>query len=391
MTAYFVANVQITDHARFREYQKGILQTIKPFNGWILAAHSGKQLEGTLSTNQNVIIRFPTTEHVLDWWNSTQYKEIVPIRIESTEDKTLAYTLPGLDGDARVCALERFAKRYTQVLGHRMAYVDVGEGDPIVFLHGNPTSSYLWRNVIPHLSGLARCIAPDLIGMGDSEKLQGSGPDRYRFVEHRRYLDTLLAQLNVTDNVTFVVHDWGSALGFDWANRHRDAVKGIAYMEALVCPLLWEHWPRAVTPAFQAFRSARGEKLILEQNAFVDSILPSSIIRKLGDAEKNAYGRPFLSPGEDRRPTLTWPRQIPIDGEPKDVVDIVQAYAEWLVGSEVPKLFINADPGAILRGKQREFCRSWPNQQEVTVKGIHFIQEDSPNEIGQAISNWYQS
>lgn len=391
MTAYFIANVQVTNRDNFREYQKGILRTIKPFGGWILAADAGGALEGELNTNQNVIIRFPTTKHVRNWWNSAEYKEIVPIRMEYTEAGALAYSLPGLDGDVDIDSLERYPKCYAQVLGKRMAYVDVGEGSPIVFLHGNPTSSYLWRNVIPHLSGQARCIAPDLIGMGDSEKLDSCGPDSYRFVEHRRYLDDLLKTLGVTENVTFVVHDWGSALGFDWANRHRDSVKGVAYMEALVCPVTWEQWPRAVAPTFKALRSPEGDEMILGKNAFVAQILPMSIMRKLGDAEKNAYGRPFLAPGEERRPTLTWPREIPIDGEPADVVEIVQAYADWLSSSELPKLFINAEPGAILRGDQREFCRRWPNQTEVSVKGIHFIQEDSPDEIGRAVSDWYRT
>ena len=253
--------------------------------------------------------------------------------------------------------------------------MDAGVGDPIVFLQGNPTSSYLWRNVIPHLTDQGRCIAPDLIGMGDSEKLDDSASGSYRFVEHRRYLDALLEQLGVTDRVMFVVHDWGSALGFDWANRHCDVVKGIVYMEALVRPVTWEHWPRAITPMFQAFRSPRGDEMILDDNAFVDQVLPMSIMRKMGVAEKNAYAHPYLAAGEDRRPTLTWPREIPINGEPADVVEIVQAYADWLETSELPKLLINAEPGAILRGEQLEFCRRWPNQQKVTVKGIHFIQE----------------
>ena len=212
--------------------------------------------------------------------------------------------------------------------------------------------------------------------------------DSYRFVEHRRYVDALLDQIGVTHNVTLVIHDWGSALGFDWANRHRDSVKGIAYMEAIVMPVSWEQWPTAVTPVFQAFRSPKGEQMVLENNFFVEKMLPQSVMRKMGDAEKNAYGRPFLAPGEDRRPTLTWPRELPIAGEPKDVVEIVQAYGDWLKTSDVPKLFINAEPGAILRGDQREFCRSWPNQREVTVRGLHFVQEDSPDEIGHAIAEW---
>ncbi len=390
MSAYVVAHVQVTDRGAFAAYKNGILRTMKPFKGWILAADPGTRLEGELLTNHNVILRFPTTEHVLGWWNSGAYKEIIPIRLANTDRAAVAYTMPGLDGDVDVSGLERYPKRYQKVLGTRMAYLDTGdrEGDPIVFLHGNPTSWYLWRNVIPHLEDAGRCIAPDLIGMGDSEKLDDSGPDRYGFVEHRRYLDALLDTLGVNRNVTFVVHDWGSALGFDWANRHRDAVKGIAYMEAIVCPFSWAQFPKAVTPVFQAFRSPQGEEMVLENNVFVEQVLPASILRKLGDAEKNAYRRPFLAPGEDRRPTLTWPRELPIDGEPKDVVEIVQAYADWLKTSDLPKLFINGEPGAILRGDQREFCRSWPNQQEVTVKGIHFIQEDSQDEIGPAIRTW---
>lgn len=282
----------------------------------------------------------------------------------------------------------RYPKQYREVLGARMAYVEVGSGDPIVFLHGNPTSSYLWRNVIPHCERLGRCIAPDLIGMGDSAKLAPSGPDRYRFVEHRRYLDALLESLDVRERVTLVIHDWGSALGFDWANRHRAAVRGIAYMEGIVMPVTWADWPKAATAVFQGFRSPAGEKMVLEQNVFIEQVLPTSILRKLSDAEMDEYRRPFREPGEGRRPTLTWPRQIPIEGEPAEMVEIVRAYGEWLRASQVPKLFINADPGAILRGAPREFCRGWPNQTEVTVKGIHFIQEDSPDEIGAAVAAW---
>lgn len=283
---------------------------------------------------------------------------------------------------------ERYEKKFREVLGARMAYVEVGSGDPIVFLHGNPTSSYLWRNVMPHCERLGRCIAPDLIGMGDSAKLSPSGPDRYRFVEHRRYLDALLEALDVRQRVTLVIHDWGSALGFDWANRHRDAVRGIAYMEGIVAPVTWADWPKAATAVFQGFRSPAGEQMVLEQNVFIEQVLPGSILRKLGEDEMAVYRRPFREPGEDRRPTLTWPRQIPIDGEPAEMVEIVRSYGDWLRTSPVPKLFINADPGAILRGAPRDFCRSWPNQTEVTVKGIHFIQEDSPDEIGAAVAQW---
>jgi haloalkane dehalogenase len=283
---------------------------------------------------------------------------------------------------------ERHAKKSVSVRGKRMAYVEVGEGDPIVFLHGNPTSSYLWRNVIPYLAARGRCIAPDLIGMGDSEKLDDSGPGRYRFVEHREYLDGLLAALGITDRVLLVVHDWGSALGFDWANRHRTAVRGIAYMEAIVKPLTWDEWPPPVKPVFQALRSPAGEKMILEQNVFVEQILPGAVLRALTDAEMAVYRRPFAVSGEGRRPTLSWPREIPVDGQPADVVEIVRSYGEWLSTAAVPKLFVDAEPGAILRGAARELCRSWPHQAEVRVNGVHFVQEDSPDEIGRAIAEW---
>ena len=279
-------------------------------------------------------------------------------------------------------------KKFVRVLNRNMAYVEAGEGDPIVLLHGNPTSSYLWRGITPHLTGLGRCIAPDLIGMGDSDKLDDSGPQSYRFVEHRQYLDAFLETVGVNSNVTFVVHDWGSALGFDWANRNRHAVKGLAYMEAIVQPLTWLQWPEAALKVFQGFRSDNGESMVLAHNVFVERVLPGSIKRKLTDEEMTEYRRPFLEAGESRRPTLTWPREIPIEGEPQDVTEIVRDYASWLREAAVPKLFVNADPGAILVGEQREFCRTWPNQTEVTVSGIHFIQEDAPDEIGQAIANW---
>jgi haloalkane dehalogenase len=289
-----------------------------------------------------------------------------------------------------ISAEERYEKKRAKVKGKGMAYVETGEGDPIVFLHGNPTSSYLWRNIIPHAEGLGRCIAPDLIGMGDSEKLDPSGLGSYRFVEHREYLDSLLVELGVTERVTFVIHDWGSALGFDWANRHREAVKGLCYMEAIVRPLEWSQWPEAARRIFEGLRSPAGEQMILENNVFVERILPGSVLRGLTEEEMAVYRRPYSEPGEGRRPTLTWPREIPISGEPADVVQIARSYAEWLSGSDVPKLFVNADPGAILTEEQREFCRGWPSQTEVTVRGNHFVQEDSPDEIGEAIAGWYR-
>jgi len=281
-------------------------------------------------------------------------------------------------------------KQTVTVHGRSMAYVDCGSGDPILFLHGNPTSSFLWRHIMPHLEAAGRCIAPDLIGMGASEKLDDSGPQRYRLVEHRYFLDGLLDALDIGDRVTLVVHDWGSALGFDWANRHRERVLGIAYMEAIVRPMTWDEWPEAIRKLFQGFRSEAGDSLVLDKNVFVERVLPGSVLRGLSEAEMAVYRRPFAQAGEDRRPTLTWPRQIPLGGEPADVVAIVKAYADWLkTSANLPKLFINAEPGAILTGAQREFCRRWPNQTEVTVAGSHFIQEDSPDEIGQALASWY--
>ncbi|HKF74541.1 MAG TPA: haloalkane dehalogenase [Candidatus Dormibacteraeota bacterium] len=290
--------------------------------------------------------------------------------------------------ESAIAAADPYPRKRVKVLDSEMAYVDTGTGDPVVFLHGNPTSSYLWRNVIPHLSPLGRCIVPDLLGMGDSDPLPDSGPGRYRFVDHRRQLDGLLETLGIRERVTLVCHDWGSALAFDWANRHRGAVSGVAYMEALVRPVTWDEWPEAGRRIFQGFRSEAGEQMILERNLFVEAVLPGSMLRKLADEEMAEYRRPFSEPGERRRPTLTWPREIPIDGEPADVAEIVRDYGRWLGESPVPKLFVNADPGAILTGALRDFCRAWPNQEEVTVRGGHFLQEDSPDEIGRAIAAW---
>ncbi|MFP3947399.1 MAG: haloalkane dehalogenase [Longimicrobiales bacterium] len=285
-----------------------------------------------------------------------------------------------------ISAEDPYERHRMEVLDSHMAYVDVGEGDPIVLLHGNPTSSYLWRNILPHLEELGRCLAPDLIGMGDSGE---SGNGRYRFVDHRRYLGAWMGAVGATTDVTFVIHDWGSALGFDWSRHHPDAVKGIAYMEAIVRPLTWGEWPEAARSIFQAMRTEAGEEIVLEKNIFVERILPSSVLRDLTEEEMTVYRSPYLEPGESRRPTLTWPRELPIDGEPEDMVKIVGSYAEWMSGSDVPKLFVSADPGTILTGAQREFVRSWPNQTEVTVPGLHFIQEDSPHEIGEAIAEWH--
>jgi haloalkane dehalogenase len=278
-----------------------------------------------------------------------------------------------------------------QVLGKTIAYREMGDGDPIVLLHGNPTSSYLWRDVMPALAPLGRVIAPDLIGHGDSDKLPASdGDDRYSFATSYRYLDGLLKALGITEKVTLVIHDWGSALGFHWAQKHPDAVRGIAYMEAVVMPLpTWDDWPEKARGIFQGFRSPKGEDLILNRNLFIEAVLPSSIMRPLTDEEMATYRAPFAD-APDRQVMLDWPREIPIAGEPPHMVALVQSYADWLAQSTIPKLFINADPGSILVGAQRDFCRTWPNQTEVTVKGLHFVQEDSGADIGRAVALWLQ-
>ena len=284
-----------------------------------------------------------------------------------------------------------YKKKFVTVKNKKIAYIDEGSGDPIVLLHGNPTSSFLWRNVIPELMGSGRVIVPDLIGQGDSEKLPASeGPGRYGLEVAYSYVDGLLESIGANENVTLVIHDWGSGVGFLWTMRHPVAVKGVAYMEGIVKPVSWSDWPASAVGIFKGFRSDKGEDLILNRNMFIEGVLPSSVIRPLSDAEMDAYRAPHLET-DDRQPLLNWPRQIPIEGEPKDVVALVNQYGAFMAASDIPKLFINADPGSILVGPQREFCRSWPNQQEVTVKGLHFIQEDSPVEIGQAVANWLKT
>lgn len=278
--------------------------------------------------------------------------------------------------------------RYREINGSQMAYIDEGEGDAIVFAHGNPTSSYLWRNVMPHLEGLGRLVAADMIGMGASDKLHPSGPDRYNYAEQRDYLFALWDALDLGDNVTLVLHDWGSALGFDWANQHRDRVQGIAFMECIVTPITWSEFPADARPIFEGFRSPQGEAMVLEQNLFIEGVLPGGMERKLSDEEMDHYRQPFVDPGESRRPTLSWPRNIPIDGEPADVVSVINDYSSWLAESDVPKLFINAEPGMIIPGRPLDVIRSWPNLTETTVRGVHFVQEDSPDEVGAAVAQF---
>ena len=281
-----------------------------------------------------------------------------------------------------------YSKRRIRVRGLDMAYIEAGVGDPIVFLHGNPSSSYEWRNVIPYLARLGRCVAPDLIGMGDSAKLPGSGPGSYRFVEHRAYLDAFLDAMEVCDRVTLVLRDWGTALGFDWAHRYPDAVLGIAYMEAFVAPVgSWSEWPEPAIAPFQALRSGAGEHMVLDQNVVIEELLPHEVLRALSETEMAEYRRPYLQPGESRRPTLTWPREVPVGGEPADVAQVILDYADWLANSPVPKLFIEAFPGAMFPS-HRDIARSWPIQKHVTVTGGHLVPEDAPQDIAAALASW---
>lgn len=276
---------------------------------------------------------------------------------------------------------------YRDINGTRMAYIDEGHGDAIVFQHGNPSSSYLWRNVMPHVEGLGRLVACDLIGMGASDKLDQSGHASYHYHENRDYLFALWDSLDLGDRVTLVLHDWGGALGFDWANHHRDRVAGIVHMETVSVPMEWDDFPDEVAEMFRGFRSPQGEAMVLKDNVFIETVLPSIVMRSLSEEEMDHYRRPFSAPGEDRRPTLSWPRDVPIAGEPADVVKIVEDFGGWLAESEIPKLFVRADPG-VVQSKKRilDIVRSWPNQTEITVPGSHFLQEDSADEIGKAIA-----
>jgi len=279
-------------------------------------------------------------------------------------------------------------KKYKEILGKRMAYLDSGAGQSIVFLHGNPASSFLWRNITPYVEDIGRIVVPDLIGMGDSEKLEGTDNPDYQYHGQYKYLSTLLDELDLGEEINLVIHDWGSAMGFQYARENADKIKSITFMEAIVMPLTWNQWPENARNIFQLMRSDAGEEIVLEKNVFVERILLNDSANGFSDEEKAEYIRPFINAGEDRRPTLTWPRQIPIDGSPEAVINEVIKNGEFHKNSDIPKLFINADPGSILIGEQREFVRTWNNLEEITVKGNHFIQEHSPNEIGKALSEF---
>lgn len=284
----------------------------------------------------------------------------------------------------------KYEKKFETVLGKKMAYIEHGNGEPIVFLHGNPTSIYLWRNIIPHLEGKGRLIAIDMIGMGDSEKIDDSNADSYSLAENTKYTAALLEALHVTENVTLVLHDWGSGVGFNWANQNQEKVKAIAFMEAIPTTFpTWDDFNPDLHAPIKMLRSSEGDKLALEDNFFIETLLPSAILRDLTEFEHAQYRKPFMQKGESRRATLAGPRQLPIAGEPKETVQLIDNYASYLSKSyDIPKLFINAEPGAFLTGYARNFVRTLPNLKEVTVAGHHFIQEDSPKEIGQALLEW---
>ena len=285
----------------------------------------------------------------------------------------------------------KYTKKYKDIKNSKMAFIDEGSGDTFLFLHGNPTSSFLWRNIAPHVEDIGRIVIPDLIGMGDSDKLEGVDNPGYKYHGQYSYLTALMDELDLGDNIHLIIHDWGSAMGFQFARENQERIKSITYMEAIVMPLTWDQWPDPATKIFGLFRSEAGEELVLEKNFFVERILLADSSTGYTEEEKSEYIRPFINPGEDRRPTLTWPRQIPLDGEPSEVVEEVRLNAEFHKESDIPKLFINADPGSILIGDQREFARSWKNQTEITVSGNHFIQEDSSEEIGAALRNFVVS
>jgi len=277
--------------------------------------------------------------------------------------------------------------KYREIKGRYMAYIDEGEGDAILFQHGQPTSSYVWRNVMPHLKGMGRLIACDLIGMGGSDKLDSSlGADRYSLESHKNYLFELWDQLDLGDRVLLVLDDWGAVLGLDWARQNSHRVRGIVHMEALAAPLNWSDLPEYAHPLFKALRSPEGERMVLEENIFLEKILPQAVLRQLTEEELNSYRQPFQNDGEDRRAMLSWPRSLPIDGEPADVANIVIENGNWLAQSHIPKLFINGEPGTLTRGRLREIIQHWPNQTEITVQGRKLLQEDSPDEIGMAIA-----
>lgn len=287
-----------------------------------------------------------------------------------------------------------YFKKKIKALDCNLAYVDTGTDnvshpdETVIFFHGNITSSYMWRNIIPYIEPRARCIAIDNIGQGDSDKLAQSGPNAYRLAQHQDYLNAALGQLDVGDKVTLVMHDWGAQLGLTWGNANRDRLKAIAYFQGVMGDFKWDFWPEAVADLMRKFRGPEGEKLVLEDNFFVEKILPAMVKRSLPQEVWNEYRRPYRTPGEDRRPTLTWPREIPIEGDPADVLAVCERNNTWLKQSSLPKLLIHTNPPTVLMAHILDEVRTFPNQEEVTISGLHYVHEDHPHEIGEAIAEW---
>ncbi len=279
-----------------------------------------------------------------------------------------------------------YKTKFVTVYGSKMAYVEAGQGDPILFLHGNPTSKYLWRNIMPWLENQGRVIAPDLIGMGESDK-----PDiDYRYHDQYKYLLGFIDALELT-NITLVLHDWGSGLGFNFAAQNPDRIKAIAFMEALVQPRTWEDFPPDFRRAFKLMRAPGiGWLMISVANGFIKQMLPQAIVRELSETEKAVYAGPFPTIGS-RKPLLQFPRDVPIDGQPADVHSIISNYSQWLQQTEIPKLFFYASPGAIIDAEVADWVKqSFPNLTSYDMgAGIHFVQEDNPHFIGEKLAEWH--
>jgi len=276
--------------------------------------------------------------------------------------------------------------KFLEVLDSKIHYLDQGEGTPFLFLHGNPTSNYLWRNIIPHVVPLGRIVAPDLIGMGKSGK-----PDiDYTFADHYRYMDAFIKELEL-QNVILVIHDWGSALGFNYAMQNPDNVKGIVFMEALYQPSSWKNFPSSAYLIFKLFRNPiMGKLMIMNRNFFVEKVLPKFTVRQLTKEEMDHYRQPYPDK-KSRKPLYVWPNQIPIDGKPRETYDVVTQYNKFLQESEIPKLLLWAKPGAIITEQAVEWIKShFKNLEDNYIgKSLHYVQEDQPDAIGKAIKSWY--
>lgn len=290
-----------------------------------------------------------------------------------------------------ISAAFSYEKKKIEIDGLAMAAVDAGDGDPIVFLHGNATSSYMWRNILPHCEGLGRLIAIDNIGQGDSDKLPDSGPTSYLLKEHQHFIDRTLDALGVTENVTLVMHDWGGTLGLTWARAHADRIKGLAFCEAILRDHpSWDEYPEALRGGLRRVRGPEGREMVMEDNFFVERIFTAGVMRDIEAETMAEIRRPYLGAPENRRPTLSWVRQIPVEGQPAFVAELVEDLSDWMAETPTPKLFIRAEPGQIMFEKDIDMIATWPALTTAMVKGLHHPQEDSPDDIGRAIAEWYR-